>query len=223
MPHYLGHRERLRQRFLDSPETLPDYELLELALCLSQPRGDMKPLAKELMNRFGSIGAVFAAPTEKLLKVKGMGSTSVSTLRLMIEMTRRGILEDIKAAPYALNTVEKVLDHLRLTMAHQDIEQFRILFFNRKYHLIADEVQQKGTLDQLPIYPREVLRRSLELNAGSLILAHNHPSGDATPSQADIQMTRHLKEVLQAAEIHILDHIVIGAHGYTSLRQMGHC
>lgn len=220
-PHYLGHRQRLREKFHASSTSLLDYEVLELLLCFFRPRGDMKPLAKTLLKTFKSLGGVMNASLDKLTTVQGMGVLTATALKTSLEIVRRCIKETLQHTPLLLNNVQRVVDYLHAASAHKDIEECHLLFFDRKHRLIHDEVHQKGTLDQLPLYPREVLKRALAYNAGGVILSHNHPSGDPTPSQADITMTETLKQTLKTVDIHVLDHIVIGAEGFVSFRQQG--
>ena len=185
-PHYHGHRERLRERFYNAgPDALSDYELLELALFSSLPRRDTKPLAKELLKKFGSFVEVIHAPVARLREVKGIGDASINQLKLLAAATGRAAKGEIKRN-VALSSWNEVIDYCRSSMAFADKEQFRLLFLDKRNQLIADEVQQIGTIDHTPVYPREVIKRALELSATALILVHNHPSGDPTPSQADI-------------------------------------
>jgi DNA repair protein RadC len=217
---FYGHRQRLRQRFLASSEALLDYELLEMLLCLAQPRGDMKPLAKTLMKHFGGLPQIFSAEIVSLKHIKGLGNASLVAFKVIIEILRRFLKEELKKQPL-LNNVEKVLEYCYVIMAYLEIEQFRILFLDRKNHLIQDIVHQEGTLDRTALYPRELIKMALALNAGGLILVHNHPSGDPTPSTADIQATTMIKSALLQVEIHLLDHLIIAKHGTFSFRDGG--
>jgi len=219
-PHYMGHRKRLRERFLKGQaDAMPDYEMLELLLFLAQPRGDLKPLAKALLDACGgTFAGVIAASPEKLMRINGMGESSIVALKTVQEGVCRVLKAELQTQPL-LNSSEKVVQYCHATMAHLDIEQFRLLFLDRKNVLIADEVQQQGTLDHTPLYPREVVKRALELGAGGIIMVHNHPTGDPTPSSADIEVTRHVFEATKQLEIRLLDHLVIGKHGYTSFRE----
>jgi DNA repair protein RadC len=189
-PHYHGHRDRLRARFTEiGGDSLPDYELLELVLFRSIPRRDVKPIAKELLRRFGSFAEVLAAPPARLTEVEGIGESVVTDLKI-VEASARRLARGAVAKRPVLSSWAAVLDYCRTAMAFADREQFRLLFLDKRNALIADEVQQSGTVDHTPVYPREVVKRALELSATALILVHNHPSGDPTPSSADIKMTR---------------------------------
>jgi DNA repair protein RadC len=217
-PHYLGHRERLRARFSESGgEALPDYELLELLLFRSIPRRDVKPLAKELIKRFGTFAEVLAAPPGRLMEVAGMRDTVVSDLKIVEAAARRLAKGEVARRPI-LSSWASVLDYCRTAMAFMDKEQFRLLFLDKRNALIADEVQQSGTIDHTPVYPREVVKRALELSASALILVHNHPSGDPTPSPADIKMTREIIDVAKPLGIAVHDHIIVGRDGHASLK-----
>ena len=218
-PHYLGHRQRLRERFRVNIETIPDYELLELVLCQAVPQRDMKPLAKELIEIFGSFSEVIAAPYERLKNVKGVGDAVATQLKIVHAAASR-LLKGRLKDPTALSSKQSVLDYCRSSMAFDDREQFRVLFLDKRNQIIADEVQQKGTVDHTPVYPREVVKRALELSATAIILVHNHPSGDPTPSRADIEMTRTIIEVAKPLGISVHDHLIVGKHGDRSLREM---
>ncbi|MEO8559951.1 MAG: DNA repair protein RadC [Rhodospirillales bacterium] len=219
-PHYHGHRQRLRERFLaGGANALPDYELLELLLFFSIARRDVKPLAKQLIERFGSLGGVLAAPPE-LLAEFDLDHHSVVHFKALRETAGRLAREEVADRP-VIGSWQKLLDYCRTTMAHNKTEQFRLLFLDRKNGLIADEVQQEGTVDHTPVYPREVVKRALQLGASSLIMVHNHPSGDATPSQADIEMTQEVKAAADALGIALHDHVVIGRKGHTSFKSAG--
>ncbi len=219
--HALGHRERLRSRFLmGNTSTIPDYEILEMILFAARPRGDVKPLAKTLLKTFGSLKSVLQADPEKLKGVEGMGDASVASLKVILEAACRLLLEEAFEAPI-LNQTQKVIDYCRARMEGLEIEEFRLLFLDRKNKLIGDEVQQHGTIDHTPIFPREVVKRALEKGAGAIIMVHNHPSGDPTPSQADIDITNKVIKAARPLDIRIHDHIIIGRLGYTSLRERG--
>ncbi len=219
-PQHLGHRERLRDRFMTGgANAVPDYELLEMVLFRAVTRGDTKPLAKTLIARFGSFAEVISAPANLLMEVKGVGPAVVTELKLIRAAALRLAKGEIVNRP-VLGTWQSILDYCRAAMAFEDIEQFRILFLDKKNQLIADEVQQQGTVDHTPVYTREVMKRALELAASAIILVHNHPSGDPTPSLADIDMT---KKIIQAGEklnILVHDHIIIGRKGHVSFRSL---
>ncbi len=220
-PHYHGHRDRLRDRLLDrGGESLSDYEILEFLLFAARSRGDMKPLAKDLLAAFGSLSKVLTAPPEALEKVPGMGKASIAALRIVPEAAARLAREQMIEAP-EISAWDKLLDYCRITMAHEPVEQFRLLFLDKRNRVIADEVQQQGTIDHTPVYTREVVKRALELGAAALILVHNHPSGEPEPSAADIAMTEELRQAAESLGIVIHDHLVIGRAGHTSFRAMG--
>jgi DNA repair protein RadC len=217
-PHYLGHRERLRDRFHSAgPDALSDYELLELALFAALPRRDTKPLAKSLLKKFGSFAEVIHAPEPRLREVKGIGDASVNQLKLIAAAASRIAKGPLKQRTL-LSSWNQVIDYCRASMAFADKEHFRILFLDKRNQLIADEVQQTGTVDHTPVYPREVIKRTLELSATAIILVHNHPSGDPTPSQADIQMTKAIVDIASPLGISVHDHIIVGKNGHASLK-----
>ncbi|MBR1124656.1 DNA repair protein RadC [Bradyrhizobium lablabi] len=219
-PHYHGHRERLRERFFSAgPDALTDYELLEMALFAAIPRRDTKPLAKELLRKFGSFTEVIHAPVARLREVKGIKDASISQLKLLAAASGRAAKREIERK-VALSSWNDVIDYCRSSMAFADKEQFRLLFLDKKNQLIADEIQQTGTVDHTPVYPREVIKRALELSATALILVHNHPSGDPTPSQADIQMTKAIIGIASPLGISVHDHIIVGKNGHASLKGM---
>jgi len=219
-PHYHGHRERLRQRFLKAPESLADYEVLEMILFNAISRHDTKPLAKALIDKFGGLSEVLNAEAARLLEVSGIKDRAVTELRLAREAGLRLTQANIKKKDI-IGSWAALLDYCTAAMAHNPVEQFRILFLDRKNHLIADEVQQKGTIDHTPVYPREVAKRALELNASALILVHNHPSGDPTPSNADIEMTKRIVETAKPLGIEVHDHLVVGKGRHASFRSLG--
>lgn len=219
-PHYHGHRERLRERFhAAGPDALSDYELLELALFPALPRRDTKPLAKALLRTFGSFAEVIHAPVARLREIDGIGDASINQLKLIAAAVSRVAKGEVKQRT-ALSSWNDVIDYCRTSMAFADKEQFRLLFLDKRNRLIADEVQQTGTVDHTPVYPREVIKRALELSATALILVHNHPSGDPTPSQADIQMTKAIIEIANPLGISVHDHIIVGRNGHSSLKGM---
>jgi DNA repair protein RadC len=220
-PHYTGHRERLRERFLaGGPDAMPDYELMELVLCAAIPRRDVKPLAKQLIARFGSFAEVIAAPRARLLEVDGLGDVVVTQLKIIEAAALRLSKTKLIGKP-ALSSWPALLDYCAAAMARGTIEEFRVLFLDRKNVLIADEVQTTGTIDHTPVYPREIVKRALELGASSLILVHNHPSGDPTPSRADIEMTREITSAAKSLKIAVHDHLVIGRGGHASFKSLG--
>ncbi|MBD0416533.1 RadC family protein [Oryzicola mucosus] len=217
-PHYLGHRDRLRERFAAvGAEAMADYELLELLLFRLIPRADTKPVAKALLMRFGSISEVLGAPVALLQEVKGIGPSVALDLKIIAATARKMARGEI-AKREILSSWTQVLEYCRTAMAFEQREQFRILFLDKKNTLIADEVQQTGTVDHTPVYPREVIKRALELSATALILLHNHPSGDPTPSRADIDMTKTIIDIAKPLGISIHDHIIIGRHGVASMK-----
>jgi DNA repair protein RadC len=220
LPHFHGHRDRLKARFRDAgADTLQDYELLELILFQSVPRRDTKPLAKALLARFGSFSEVLAAPEERLKEVDGVGDAVAHQLKVLLATAQRFARDPIHRKA-VLDSWAAVVDYCRAAMAFAPIEQFRILFLDRKNQLIADEVQQSGTVDHTPVYPREVVKRALELSATALILVHNHPSGDPTPSRADIDMTKSVVEIAKPLGIAVHDHIIVGKQGHASFRAL---
>ncbi len=218
LPHFHGHRERLKARFHDAgPEAVADYELLELILFQALPRRDVKPVAKALLTRFGSFSEVLAAPEARLTEVDGVGEAVAHHLKVIQAAAQRFARDPVRTRPL-LNSWSAVIDYCRAAMAYEPIEQFRILFLDKKNALIADEVQQRGTVDHTPVYPREVVKRALELSATAIILVHNHPSGDPTPSRADIQMTKSLIDIAQPLGILVHDHIIVGKDGHASFK-----
>ena len=217
-PHYKGHRERLRSRFAETGDQgLPDYEILELLLFRSIPQRDVKPLAKELIARFGSLSGVLGARRERLTEVKGIGDSVAADLKLVEAAGRRLARQSIQDKP-VLGSWKDVIDYCHAAMAPAERETFRILFLDKRNHLITDEVQGVGTVDHTPVYPREVIRRALEVSATAIILVHNHPSGDPTPSNADIRMTQDIIAIAGPMGISVHDHIIIGRNGHASLR-----
>lgn len=217
-PHYLGHRDRLRERFAQAGgEAMADYELLELVLFRSIPRRDVKPIAKELIRRFGSFAEALAAPAHLLTEVEGVGPSVAADLKIVAAAGQRLARGEVRKRP-VLGSWSTVIDYVRAAMAFAEREQFRILFLDKKNALIADEVQGMGTVDHTPAYPREIVRRALELSSTAIILVHNHPSGDPTPSQADIRMTREICEVAKAMGITVHDHIIVGREGHASFK-----
>ncbi|WP_173932214.1 DNA repair protein RadC [Chelativorans sp. Marseille-P2723] len=215
-----GHRARLRQRFDEAgPEALADYELLEMLLFRSVPRADTKAPAKMLLQRFGSISEVLGASENRLREIPGIGETAARDIKLVAALTQRMLKSEIRGR-HVLSSWTQVLDYCRAVMAYEDREQFRILFLDKKNALIEDECQQTGTVDHTPVYPREVVRRALELAASAIILVHNHPSGDPSPSRADIEMTKTIMATAQPLGILVHDHIIIGKNGHVSMKGM---
>ena len=220
-PHYHGHRDRLKKKLLESEgENLADYELLEAILFRALPRIDTKPVAKELLARFGSFAEVLNASEGELRKIKFIKDAAIYEFALIRASTRRLLKSDVAERPI-LSSWIKVLDHCRAAMAFEAREQFRILFLDKRNRLIRDEVQQTGTIDHTPVYVREVCRRALELNATAIILAHNHPSGDPTPSRGDIEMTKEIVRVAGSLGISVHDHIILAREGHASFKGLG--
>ena len=216
-----GHRERLRARFLKGgADAMPDYELLELTLFGALPRRDTKPLAKALLVRFGSFADVIAAPRARLMEVKGVGENVANHLKI-VEAAAQRLAKTKVMGRAALSSWSALLDYCTAAMARSETEEFRVLFLDRKNMLVADEVLNRGTVDHAPVYPREIVKRALELNANAIILVHNHPSGDPAPSKADIAMTREVAIAAKALGITIHDHLVIGRGGHSSFKSLG--
>ena len=217
-PHYRGHRERLRGRFRAAgADAISDYELLELVLFRAIPQRDVKPLAKDLIAKFGSFPEVISAPPARLAEVKGVGEAAITELKVVHAAAGRIARGQVQKRP-VLSSWSSVIDYCRTTMAFADKEQFRVLFLDKRNQLIADELQQVGTVDHTPVYPREVVKRALELSATALILVHNHPSGDPTPSHADVQMTQTIIDVARPLGIAVHDHIIVGREGHASFK-----
>jgi DNA repair protein RadC len=220
-PDQLGHRERLRNRFLEGgADAMPDYELMELVLFTAVPRRDMKPLAKKLIETFGGFAEAIAAPRARLLDVDGVGDNVVTLLKIVEAAALRLSRGKVLNRP-ALSSWNALLDYCTAAMARSPHEEFRVLFLDRKNVLIADEVQSRGTIDHTPVYPREIVKRALELGGAAFILVHNHPSGDPTPSRQDIEMTREIVAAARALKIQVHDHLVIGRGGHASFRALG--
>ena len=217
-PHYKGHRQRLRKRFAEGGDQgWAEYEFLELVLMRSIPQRDVKQLAKALIARFGSFGAVINAPPERLGEIKGIGDSTIIDFKVIAASARRMALADV-ATRESLSSWKDVIDYCRTVMAFVDHEEFRILFLDKRNGLIADEKQGHGTVDHTPVYPPEVVKRALELSASALILVHNHPSGDPTPSAADIRMTQDIATIAKPFGIALHDHIIVGRQGHASFR-----
>lgn len=220
-PLHFGHRKRLRERFLNSsPNSLPDYEILEMLLFAAKPRSDVKPLAKKLLLSFGSLSKVVNAPLSELQKIPDMGDSAIASLKAAHELSLRILREEVIEKP-VLQSWKALLDYCRASMGHNKTEQFRIFFLDKKNKLIADELQQEGTVDHTPVYPREVVKRALELGASAIILAHNHPSGDPTPSRADVDMTKQIIMAAAPLNVEIHDHVIIGANDHYSFKSNG--
>ena len=220
-PHYFGHRERLRRRFREGgADALPDYELLELILFRAMPRRDTKPLAKALLARFGTFAEVLNAPDELLREVPGIGESVITELRLVRAAALRLMRGEVIERP-VLASRTQVLDYCRASMGFEPKEQFRILFLDKRNQIIADEVQQRGTVDHTPVYVREVVKRALELSSTAIVLVHNHPSGDPTPSRADIEMTKQIVAAAKPLGVIVHDHIIVGKQGHASFRGLG--
>jgi DNA repair protein RadC len=217
-PHFYGHRERLRERFMTAgAEALLDYELLELVLFRALPRQDTKPLAKQLIEKFGSFAEVLSSKPERLKELKGVGDAVVTELKLIEAAALRFLRGGVMKRPI-LQSWSQLIDYCHASMAYSPKEAFRILFLDKKNALVADEVQQQGTVDHTPVYPREVIKRALELSASGIILVHNHPSGDPTPSRADIDMTNRIVEAADKLGIKVYDHVIIGRNGHASFK-----
>ncbi|MGL6210321.1 MAG: RadC family protein [Paracoccaceae bacterium] len=222
-PSYIAdHRKRLRTRFMDGgPAAMPDYELLELVLFRAIPRMDVKPLARLLLDTFGDFNRVISASPARLAAVKGVGEAVVQELKIVEASAQRLMRAKVMHRP-VLSSWDALLDYCHTAMAHRETEQFRILYLDRKNVLIADEEQARGTVDHVPVYPREVVKRALELNASALILVHNHPSGDPTPSDSDIAMTAQVQDAATVLGITLHDHLIIGKSRELSFRAKGY-
>ncbi len=221
-PHHLGHRQRLRDRFMNGgSDSMPDYEILELLLFQAHPRADMKPLAKRLINRFGSLADVISAPRDRLLEIKGVGESTVTVFKIAretgIRLTKAKALEKP-----IISSWSALIDYCSASMAYQSIEQLRVLFLDKRNRIIADEILQEGSVDHTPVYPRQVAKRALALDATALILVHNHPSGDPEPSKPDIEMTKLVVAAAKACEIVVHDHVIIGRGSHFSMRSQGY-
>jgi DNA repair protein RadC len=219
-PHYHGHRERLRRRLVDAgAESLPDYELLEVILFAGNPRGDVKPLAKDLIDRFGGFAAALSADAEALA-MAGLGLAGIAALKSVREAALRLMRAELLERP-VVSSWDRLIDYCSAQIAHGKVEEFHVLFLDRKNALIKHERQQRGTIDHTPVYTREVVKRALELGASALILVHNHPSGDPTPSKADISVTQEIKKAATALGLILHDHVIIGHNRHASLRDLG--
>jgi len=219
-PHYSGHRDRLRARFLDAPDSLADYELLELLLFMAIPRKDVKPIAKGLIDKFKNLNGVLNASLNDLQAIEGISHNSAVAIRAIRAAGLRLLKQDIMERPI-LSSWSRLVDYCEAAMANENREHFRLIFLNKKNEIIADEVQQTGTVDHTPAYPREIMKRALELGATAIILVHNHPSGDPSPSEADIQMTKKIIQAAQPFEIVIHDHLIVSRNCTTSFKNEG--
>lgn len=217
LPDHAGHRARLRQRLLADPAGLLDHELVEYLLALAIPRRDTKPLAKALLTEFGGIGGLLTAEPEAMMRVDGMGEGAAAAIRIAQGSALRLLHAQVADRPMLANW-QALLDYLRADMAHRGVELFRVLHLNTRNILIRDEIMNHGTVDQAPVHVREVIRRALELQSAAIILVHNHPSGDPSPSRADIEITRRIVEAGKPLNIAVHDHLIIGANGHASLR-----
>ena len=216
--YHAGHRGRLRQRLLASGKgELPDYEILEMVLFSSHPRGDVKPLAKELIKRFGSLAKVLNASSENLISVKGVNESAAAQFRAVQEAAERLLKGDVLEKPI-LQSWKALIDYCRASMGYLKKEQFRILFLDRKNMLISDELQEAGTVDQTPVYPREIVKRALQLEASSVIMVHNHPSGDLAPSKADVTVTKKVEVALGTVGVVLHDHVIVSSKGHYSFK-----
>jgi len=223
LPHYIGHRSRLRERLREGGEdALPDYEIVELVLFAAIPRQDVKELAKRMLEAFkGDLAELFAASRDRLKEIDGVGDAVVDQLKIVRAASNRLLLEKAKKNDVTLSSWRALVDYCMAQMSREPTEQFRILFLDRKNKLLRDEVQGRGTVDHTPVYPREVVKRALELGASSIILVHNHPSGDPTPSGSDVEMTKDIVAAAKTLDITVHDHLIIGRHGHASLKQLG--
>jgi DNA repair protein RadC len=220
VPHYYGHRRRLRERMIAAgAESLPDYELLEMLLFAANPQGDVKPAAKSLLAHFGGFGEVLSADPDALSEA-GLGLAGIAAIKSVREAALRLMRLELQERP-VVNSWDKLIDYCNAQVAHNKVEEFHILFLDRKNVLIKHERQQRGTVDHTPVYPREVVKRALDLGAAALILVHNHPSGDPTPSKADIAVTQDIKKAAAPLGVVLHDHVIIGRNGHTSLRELG--
>jgi DNA repair protein RadC len=220
-PHYEGHRARLKSRFVDAgPQALADYELLELLLFMAIPRRDVKPLAKDLLKKFGGIENVFAADIDALQEVDGISEHAAIALKSVEAAAHRMMQASVMQQP-VLSTWQRLLDYCHAVMAREKIEQFRVLYLNRKNILIADEIHQTGTVDQSAVFPREIVKSALSHGATAVILVHNHPSGDPTPSDADITLTHDMIRAMEPLGIVVHDHLIIAKTGHTSFKKSG--
>lgn len=219
--HFHGHRERIRQRIMRGDGShLDDYEILEVLLCAFIPRVDVRPIAKKLVDRFGAVSAALAASPERLMEIDGIGETTATYIRATNLLLQRAAADQVRDRP-VISSWAALLNYVAAKIKHEKTEQARVLYLDRKNRLIADELAGHGTVDHAPIYPREIARRALELSASAVILVHNHPSGDPTPSRADIDLTRDIERALAPFEIRVHDHLVVGARETISMKAKG--
>jgi DNA repair protein RadC len=220
IPSYVGHRKRLRTRAIQAPHSLPDYEILEIILFAGNIRGDVKPLAKTLIARFGSLAQVLNAQNEELLRIKGMNEAHLTHLKIVKEAASR-FLKAPLLDKTVLGCLEEVVHYCTVTIGFAAVEQFRVLYLNSKNHLIEDECLATGDINQVQVYPRQIIKRALELHSNAIILLHNHPSGDATPSVEDKLLTQHIVQACRLMEIMVHDHIIVAQHHYYSFKANG--
>jgi DNA repair protein RadC len=220
-PDHSGHRARLRKRLAEQGgDGLLDHELIEYLLALAIPRRDTKPLAKALLAEFGGIGGLLSADGEALARIPGMGETSIAAIKIAHAAAIRLLRAEVAERP-VLGNWQALLDYLRADMAHHAIERVRVLHLNTRNMLIRDELMSEGSIDEAAFYVREVIRRAIDLGSAAVILVHNHPSGDPTPSRADIEVTRNMAEAGKRMGIAVHDHIIMGTSGHSSLRALG--
>lgn len=220
-PHYIGHRKRLKEKLLNNgSESLADYELLELVLSIAIPRKDVKPLAKELIGKFKSFGGVITANIKDLKEIKGIGETTIATLKI-IEASQIKTLKDKVESRSIISNWNELIDYCKLNIGNKDTEEFHILYLNTKYYLIKDETHSTGTINSSSVYTREIMKKVLELGASSIILVHNHPTGDTTPSKADISITQKIIKSLETIDVSVHDHLIVSKGNYTSFKILG--
>ena len=220
-PHYIGHRQRLREKLLNNgSETLADYELLELLLSIAIPRRDVKPLAKELIQKFKTFGGVITANPNDLREIKGIGDTVIATIKI-IEASQIKTLKDKIENTSVISNWSELINYCKLNIGSKDTEEFHILYLNTKCHLVKDETHSTGTINSSSVYPREILKEVLKVGATSIIIVHNHPTGDTTPSKADIQITQKIKETLQTIDVSLHDHLIVAKGNYISFKMLG--
>ncbi len=220
-PHYIGHRERLRKKLLEcSGDVFADYELLELLLTIAIPRRDVKPLAKELLNKFSTFAGVINAPKSKLLKINGIGETTVAMFKIL-QLSIPKILKDKIQESSIISNWQELINYCQLNIGNKETEEFHILYLNTKCQLIKDETHSTGTINTSSVYPREILKHVLDLGASSIIIVHNHPTGDTAPSNADINITNKIKESLKTIDVTLHDHLIVGKGNYFSFKSFG--